>query len=163
MATSYNLKGFDSVFDATLNNELQDNIVEFLDWALLEKGNYFNVDLGETSPNGHDYSRLRLSSDDNFTAGQVWEGFRENWVWQSGVSYSPAPIVGADNINPGISGVYVDSTFYPSDTTGIYAHYIDYYNGRVVFDAAIPTGTTVQTEYSYKWINVIYALSLIHI
>jgi hypothetical protein len=157
MATAYNLKGFDSVFDATLNNELQDNIVEFLDWALLEKGNYFNVDLGETSPNGQDYSRLRLSSDDNFTAGQVWEGFRENWVWQSGVSYSPTPVVGTNNDKPGISGVYVNSTFYPSNTTGIYAHYVDYYNGRVVFDTAIPTGTTLQTEYSYKWINVIYA------
>lgn len=41
------LKGFDSIFDQTLNNELQDNIVEFLDWGLLEKGNYFNVTIGE--------------------------------------------------------------------------------------------------------------------
>ena len=39
----FNLKGFDSVFDATLNNELQDNIVEFFDWTLLRKGNYFNT------------------------------------------------------------------------------------------------------------------------
>jgi hypothetical protein len=153
----FNLKGFDTVFDATLNNELQDNILEFLDWALLDKGNYFNVDLGETSPNGFDYSKLRLSSDDNFTSGRIWEGFRENWVWQSGVDYSPAPITGTDNTNPGISGVYVDSTFYSSSTTGVYAHYVDYYNGRIVFDNPIPTGSTVQAEYSYKWINVIYA------
>ena len=55
-----NLKGFDSVFDTTLNNELQDNIVEFLEWSLLEKGNYMNVSLGELSPEGIDYSKLRL-------------------------------------------------------------------------------------------------------
>jgi hypothetical protein len=38
-----NLKGFNSVFDTTLYNELQDNVVEFLEWSLLQKGNYFNV------------------------------------------------------------------------------------------------------------------------
>ena len=157
----FNLKGFDSVFDTTLNNELQDNIIEFLDWALLEKGNYFNVTLGETSPRGFDYSQLRLSSDDNYTTGKVWEGFRGNWIWQSGVDYSPSPIVvsGLDNshAHPGISGVYVDSVFYPTATTGNYAYYVDYHDGRVVFDNPLPTGSVVKAEYSYKWINVVYA------
>jgi len=156
----FTLKGFDSVFSSTLNNELQDNLVEFLDWALLEKGNYFNVPLGELSPNGYDYSKLRLSSDPNHTSGQVWEGFRSNWVWQSGVSYSPAPIVGSESMNPGISGVYVDSTFYPASSIGTYAHHVDYFNGQIIFDSPIPTGSTVQAEYSYKWINVVYANSI---
>lgn len=156
----FTLKGFDSVFSSTLNNELQDNLVEFLDWALLEKGNYFNVPLGELSPNGYDYSKLRLSSDPNHTSGQVWEGFRSNWVWQSGVSYSPSPIVGSESLNPGISGVYVDSTFYPTSSTGAYAHHVDYFNGQIIFDSPIPTGSTVQAEYSYKWINVVYANSI---
>ena len=60
MSNYLNLKGFDSVFDSTLNNELQDNIVEFLDWSLLEKGNYMNVSLGELSSDGVDYSKLRI-------------------------------------------------------------------------------------------------------
>ena len=155
--SDFHLKGFDSVFDATLNNELQDNIVEFFDWTLLRKGNYFNTDLGETSPNGFDYSRLRLSSDKRYATGTAWEGFRENWVWQSGVDYSPAPIVGDNNVYPGISGVYVDSTFHPTSGEGIYAHHVDYYHGTVVFDNPLPTGSKVQAEHSYKWINVVYA------
>lgn len=154
------LNGFDSVFDCTLNNELQDNIVEFLDWALLEKGNYMNVTLGELSPDGEDYSRLRLSSNNNYPAGMAWEGFRKNWVWQSGISYDPAPIVGDNNTIPGISGVYINDAFYPSTITGTYAHHTDYYNGRIVFDNPIPTGTKIQAEYSYKYINVLYANSL---
>lgn len=154
------LKGFDSIFDATLNNELQDNIVEFLDWGLLEKGNYFNVTAGETSPNGEDYSLLRMSSNPHYASGQAWEGFRKNWVWQSGVSYSPEPIVGTNNSIPGISGVYVDDTFYASDTTGDYAHSVDYFNGRIIFDSPIPTGSKVQAEYSYKYINVVYSNAL---
>jgi hypothetical protein len=156
----YDLKGFEDVTKLNLTNHIQDNMVEFLDWALLHKGNYFNVDLGELSPAGDDYSRLRLSSDPNHTTGQVWEGFRGNWVWQSGVNYSPAPIVGTEDANPGISGVYVDSTFYPSNTVGTYAHHVDYFNGQVIFDTAIPTGSKVQAEYSYKWINIVYANSI---
>ena len=73
------MKGFTSVHQHTTSNDIQDNLIEYFDWALLEKGNYFNSALGEVSPDSEDYSRLRLSKNENFTAGQVWEGFRENW------------------------------------------------------------------------------------
>jgi hypothetical protein len=160
MTDYLNLKGFNSVFDTTLNNELRDNIVEFLDWSLLQKGNYMNVSLGELSPEGIDYSKLRISSNSSFPSGKAWEGFRQNWVWQSGISYSPAPIVGNNHSIPGISGVYVNNTFYPSTTSGTYAHKVDYYNGRIVFNNPIPVTSTVKAEYSYKYINVIYANNL---
>lgn len=161
MTNSYlNLRGFNSVFDTTLNNELQDNIIEFLDWSLLEKGNYMNVTLGELSTDGVDSSKLRISSNPSFPSGKAWEGFRRNWVWQSGISYSPPPIVGSNNNIPGISGVYVNNTFHPSSSSGTYAHKVDYYNGRVIFNNPIPTGSTVKAEYSYKYINVIYANNL---
>lgn len=159
--TSYlNLKGFDSVFENTLANEIQDNIIEFLDWGLLQKGNYQNVTLGETGPNGEDYSKLRVSSNPNFPSGKAWEGFRQNWVWQSGVNYSPSPITGTNIVKPGISGVYVNNAFYPSTSSGTYAHSVDYYNGRIIFDNPIPASSVVKAEYSYKYINIIYANSL---
>ena len=151
------LKGFSGIFDSTLSNDIQDGLVEYFDWALLDKGNYFNVTKGELAPNGKDYSKLRLSSNDHYNAGQVWEGFRKNWIWQSGVDSSPAPLVGDNKEKPGISGVYIDGSFEPTSGVGPYAHYIDYFNGRVIFDTAIPTGTTIQTEHSYKYINVTYA------
>lgn len=160
MADNLNLKGFSSVFDTTLNNELQDNIVEFLEWSLLQKGNYMNVTLGELSPEGVDYSKLRPSSSSAFASGKAWEGFRQNWVWQSGVSYSPPPIIGTSNARPGISGVYVNNTFYPSSTSGTYAHKVDYFNGRIVFDNPIPVNSVVKAEYSYKYINIVYANNL---
>lgn len=160
MANQFNLKGFDSVFDTTLNNELQDNIVEFLEWSLLEKGNYMNVSLGELSPEGVDYSKLRMSSNSSYPSGKAWEGFRQNWVWQSGVSFSPSPVVGNNNAIPGISGVYVNNTFYPSTTSGTYAHKVDYYNGRIIFNNPIPVTSVVKAEYSYKYINIVFANSL---
>jgi hypothetical protein len=160
MGDYLNLKGFDTVFDNTLGNEIQDNIIEFLDWGLLQKGNYQNVTLGELDANSKDASKLRISSNPNYPSGMAWEGFRKNWVWQSGISYSPQPIVGNNNAIPGISGVYVNNTFYPSSTSGTYAHKVDYYNGRIIFNNPIPTGSTVKAEYSYKYINIIYANSL---
>tara|TARA_B100000085_G_scaffold273895_1_gene289889 strand:- start:81 stop:1055 length:975 start_codon:yes stop_codon:yes gene_type:complete len=160
MGTFEKLKGISDVFQYTLSNEIQDGLIEYFDWALLDIGNYFNSTLGETSPNGQDYSKLRLSSNDQYVAGQVWEGSRKNWIWQSGVDYSPAPLVGTNNTKPGVSGVYVDDIFYPNTTTGAYSHTVDHFNGRVIFDTAIPTGSKVQAEHSYKWINVVYANSV---
>lgn len=159
MVKYYGLKGFDSIHDYSLNNNIQDSLIEYFDWALLEKGNYFNVTKGELSPNGEDMSLLRMSSNDAYVSGQVWEGFRQNWIWQSGVSGIglPAPIVGSDQDFPGISGVYIDGDFEPTSGVGDYAHHIDYFNGRVIFDTPIPTGSQVQVEYSYKYINIIYA------
>lgn len=154
------LKGVTDIYQYTLSNEIQDGLVEYFDWALMDIGNYYNVTLGELSPSSQDYSRLSYSKSEEHSAGEVWEGFRKNWVWQSGVDHSPSPLVGNDNANPGISGVYVDDIFYPSDTTGDYSHYVDYYNGRVVFDSPIPTGSKVQAEFSYKWVNVTYAQEL---
>lgn len=158
--TYLNLKGFDTVFDNTLANEIQDNLIEFFDWALLEKGNYQNVTLAELSLNNNDYSKLRISSNPNYPSGVAWEGFRKNWIWQSGISFSPQPIVGSDHSIPGISGVYVDDAFYSSATSGDYAHKVDYFNGRVIFNDPIDKNSKVQAEYSYKYINVIYANSL---
>jgi len=159
MATFQPLKGISGVFDSTLNNDIQDGLIEYFDWALLEKGNYFNVTANETSANGEDMSRLRLSSNDSYAAGQVWEGFRQNWVWQSGISVAghDNPIVGTDHDAPGISGVYIDNAYYPTSTVGDYAYHVDYFNGRVIFNNAIPTDSTVKAEHSYKYINVLYA------
>jgi hypothetical protein len=157
------LKGFTSVHQHTTSNDIQDNLIEYFDWSLLEKGNYFNSTLGELSPDSQDYSRLRPSKDENFTGGQAWDGFRKNWIWQSGVSGVQGyhdPIIGDNHEKPGVSGVWVDDTFYRSDTAGDYSHYVDYFNGRIIFDTAIPTGSKVQVEHSYKYINVVYANNL---
>lgn len=157
MADYLNLKGFNTIFDSTLNNELQDNLVEFFDWGLLEKGNFFNITKDQVSPRNQDYSQLKISTNSNYPAGKAWEGFRKNWVWQSGVSFTPPPLVSTDPNHPGVSGVYVDDVFHASDTTGEFAHNIDHYNGRVIFDTPIPTGSKVQADFSYKYVNVIYA------
>ena len=37
------LKGFTTVHQSTVGNDIQDNLVEYFDWALLEKNNYLAI------------------------------------------------------------------------------------------------------------------------
>ena len=147
----FNLKGFNSVHDPTVSNEILDSLVEFFDWGLLQKGNYFNVELGETDRQGNDLSRLSVSKSRSFTQGSAWDAINPNWVWQSGVEHSPQPLIP--------DGIYLDDNFLPLDSL-TNPYYIDYYNGRVVFESPIPSSSKVQVVHSYKWINVDYANSI---
>lgn len=142
-------KGVSNIADSMISTQTSDNVIEFFNWALLEAGGYFNVNMPATGLYGGDKHNLRLVDDPNYTAGQVWEGYRSNWVWETGVAPSTQPIQ--------ISGVYVGGAFQPGTGVGAYSHHIDYPNGRVVFDSAIATTSTVSAEYSYKWVNVVKA------
>jgi hypothetical protein len=146
----------------TLTSLIQDNIVEFFDWGLVEAGGFFNVNIPASGLYGGDRHKLRLVDDPYHTSGQVWEGFRSNWVWQSGLSTTDQPNVltklgdtgYTKRSTPGVSGIFIGNVFQPTSGVGSYQHYIDYPKGRVVFDAAISTSSTVSAEHTYKWVNV---------
>lgn len=147
------LKGFTSFSSSTPSNDASENIVAFFDYGLIEKSGFVNIQRSNSGVfGGLDY-RLRLSRDPRYTDGQVWQGFRKNWVWESGLG----ALTNTDQTYPGVSGVYVNSTFYPSSTTGTYSHYIDHRNGTVIFNTAIATTSTVECDYSYKYVNVMKA------
>jgi len=135
--------------DATLSNILLDNFVALYDWGFLDRGQFYNIDIPESGIYGGDRHKLRLADDPNYTAGQVWEGYRQNWVWESGISATTEQPIR-------ISGVFVDDTFYATGNV-TKPFYIDYPNGRVVFDTAITSTSTVQLEYSHKWVQVVPA------
>jgi|TARA_R110000796_G_scaffold38009_1_gene96022 hypothetical protein len=119
------------------------------DWGLLDRGQFYNINIPESGIYGGDRHKLRTAQDPNYTDGQVWEGYRQNWVWESGISATDEqPIT--------ISGVFVDDTFYATGNV-TKPFYIDHPNGRVVFDTALTTTSAVQLEYSHKWVQVIPA------
>lgn len=135
--------------DSTLSNTLLDNFIAMYDWGLLDRGQFYNINIPESGIYGGDKHKLRTAQDPNYTDGQVWEGYRQNWVWESGVSATDEqPIT--------ISGVFVDDTFYATGNV-TKPFYIDHPNGRVVFDTALTTTSAVQLEYSHKWVQVIPA------
>ena len=85
------LNKIDNMGDSTLTPLLGDNIIEFFDWAFLDRGGFFNIKIPTSGHYGGDKHKLRLVDDPRYTKGQVWEGFRSNWVWQSGVSTTDQP------------------------------------------------------------------------
>lgn len=146
MSTNTVFRGFTNYGDAGISDTLEQSIYSYLGWAFLQIGNWTTVERAASGWYGGDPSRLRLSDDANYTQGQVWEGFRRDWVWESGVDRAEQPVQ--------ISGVWVNSTFYSTATSGQYAHSIDYPNGRIIFDQAIAASSTVQASYSYRHVHV---------
>ena len=135
--------------DSTLSNILLDNFIAFYDHGFLDKGQFYNIKIPQSGIYGGDRHKLRTAEDPNYTDGQVWEGYRQNWVWESGIA------VGSQKPTT-ISGVFVDNTFYATGNV-TKPFYIDYPNGRVVFDTALATTSSVHLEYSHKWVQVIPA------
>ena len=121
----------------------------FLDWAFLGIGGWSNVTMPTSGAFGGTFDTLRLVNDPSYSNGQVWEGARKDWVWETGSSYE-----GHDPIQ--ISGVYVNGVLKGTgDAT--YGHHYNYPLGRVVFDNPISTSDTVKVEYSYRNVQVYVA------
>ena len=76
-------------------------------------------------------------------------GLQKNWVWETGIT-------GSVNQPIQISGLFIGNDFRATGNVQN-PYYIDYKNGRVVFDSAISTSSTVKIEYSHKWVEVIPA------
>jgi hypothetical protein len=135
------LKGFDNWGDTTLTDQLAQNLVSFFNNGFLNLGAFTNVTMNLSGYYGGDFSRLRPVNDPNFADGRVFEGFRSQWVYESGISYNYQPI--------SISGVYVSGVFCP--TSGLaYSHHIDYTLGRVVFDNPINQSIPINIEFPYR-------------
>ena len=143
------LANLENAQDATLSNILLDNFIALYDWGLLDRGQFYNINIPESGIYGGDRHKLRLVDDPNYTDGRVWEGYRQNWVWESGISATTEQPIS-------ISGVFVDNTFYATGNV-TKPFYIDYPNGRVVFDTALTSANTVHLEYSHKWVQVVPA------
>jgi hypothetical protein len=131
------------------NQNLLYSFIDWLKWSTLQVGGFQNVQYANASGIlGGNFSRLRPVEDPNYTDGQVWEGFRPDWVWETGVSYDVDPRE--------CSGVYVDGTFYATATeSGTYEHTVNYPQGRVVFSSAISPTATVNCDYAYRTIHYV--------
>ena len=143
------LKGFTLLGESTISNDVQENLISYFDYNLLLARNFINVTLHETGYYGGLNSRLRPVDDPRYDSGQVWSTFRPNLVWESGVGAH----VQSSGL-PGVSGIYINNTYYPTSTVGAYSYHIDHINGAVRFNTAIAVSSVVECQYSYKYVKV---------
>lgn len=148
---SLEFKGIDQAgfggFDLT--DTILLNMKFWLDWGLLHHGAYGIYRLNDESYYSDSEDKLNSIYDERFGNGRVWNGVGREWVWESGVNIVNPPFR--------VSGVYVNSTFFPVGTTGPFSFHVDYQNGRIIFDNAMSPEDDVRAEYCHKAINVALA------
>jgi len=142
----HKLQGFNNIGDSLLLEQLETNLKYWLDFGLLNKGGWEDVNIPQSGIYGGDYSTLRLVDDRSYEQGQVWESAKQDWVWETGVEYpSGDPI--------SVTGVTVNSVAHSLSDSGYECH-INYPLGRIIFDSPISSSASVQANYSYRWTQV---------
>jgi len=126
---------------------LEDNIKSFLDWGFLNIGGFINIEIPSSGMLGGNFHQLKAVTDPGNTTNRVWEAPKKDWVYENGVSFS-----GSDPIS--ISGVYLNNTLLPAPSgSGNYGYYLDYPNGRVVFNKVVSSTSRVELSYSYRYVQ----------
>ena len=157
---SNKLKGITNIGKETISQTLLYGVIDFFQWGMLQVGGFQNITINPATEGsfGGDRFRLRPVKDPNYTDGQIWEGFRSDWVWETGI---PMDYITSQPIR--VSGVFIDGSFSPvapykdQETVGGSVGYVDYPRGRVVLDSAIATTSTVTTEFSNRFVSFISA------
>ncbi len=144
-ADATRLKGVTDIRRSLLSDTIESNLCSFFQWAFLGVGGFFNVSIPASGAYGGDLHRLRPLTDPAYQDGRCWQGYRQDWVWETGVDWSTQPIR--------VSGVYVNGTFHPAAETGTYAHKVNYPLGRVIFDNPVSVTGVVTCEYSHRYVN----------
>lgn len=143
--------GVTSLNDNFLIENLEENIKSYFDYNLVNIGGFINVDAGIPTSGlyNNSFANLKPIKDISYGDNRVWQAPRNNWVYESGVSYSnSSPIL--------FSGVYVDDTFYPAPSgEGNRTYKVNYTDGQVIFDKKVYDGSTVKASYSYKWCSLL--------
>lgn len=127
---------------------LEDNIKSFLDYSFLKIGGFTNITAGSSGLYTNSFNTMKVSYDPARPSGTVWETFRKDWIYETGISHnglSPIPI----------SGIYFNNNFIPGPTGNSQNPYlIDYSNGNIVFQSAKPTNSNIKINYSYRNIQI---------
>ena len=143
-------------------NRIYDNLKLFLDDFFISRGFFDTVASGETNYNGVNQSQLLpVQNDplyplDSGSVVHIWQGYRRNWVSESGVQQVHPNVTG-----PILSsGVYINGVFFgpqPFNSGAGEGVAIDRLNGRVIIESGLPATSTVEVEHSYKevWVDTI--------
>lgn len=128
------------------------NLKWFFDWNFLHIG-AFNIYVDdEDSFYAQDENILKATKDHRYQDNRVYEGVGHEWVWESGVQLPS----GYDTPFR-VSGVTIDGTFHPRDEVGIFAHHIDYLNGRIIFNNTQDPSAIIKANYVTRGVHVGFA------
>jgi len=132
----------DAFSDYSVMAQVEENLKAYLDYSFLNIGGFVNVSSGNTI---YSVNNTRTTvSQASYVPGKVWETYRKDWVYETGISYNgTSPTI--------VSGVSINNIFLPTPTgSGNYGYKLDYPNGQIIFNKPIPTGSKVFVNHSYR-------------
>lgn len=138
----------DNIGDKSSISLLEDNLKSFLDYSFLKIGGFVDATIPNSGLYGSPFTALKLGYDPVRPTGCVWETIRKEWVHESGICHNNrCPI--------NISGIYINNTFYPAPTgTSAVPYKLNYKDGQVIFPTAKPSSSSIQMNYSYRYIQI---------
>lgn len=139
-------KGVDNISQDLLLNIAEANFKMYLDWAFLNIGAWFDATISNASLYGtNKHCKLLPVSDPSYVDGKVWQGIRKDWVWEQGVTFnSTSPI-------SSISGVVLNNSTNIAKSGNFT---VDYPLGRIIFNNPISVSSSINIEYSYRFVQV---------
>jgi hypothetical protein len=135
-----------------LTDQIQYNLKFFLDQNFVAHGAYDLILNDSFSFHGDDENILKPISDRRYEDGRVWNGAGREWVWENVI-----PVVSGITPPFRVSGVIINDDFFDNNITGMFAHHVDYLNGRIIFDSPQDPTATVKAEYVRRNIFVGFA------
>lgn len=135
-------------FNETLLTEnIEDNLKHYLRWSLLNIGCWQDVNIPQSGIDGGDFSLLTPVIDNSYDDYRVYETPKLDIVYESGIDFN-----GLSPIE--ISGVWINDDLYGPDFDISHPYFIDYENGRIIFDDPLADTDVVKLNYSYRTISV---------
>lgn len=126
-----------SYTDQLILNSLEVNLKLFLDHSFLTIGSWSDVLLNQENLITSSLCKLEMDEDPAFKRGRVWISAKKDWIYDHTIIYNEkSPIQ--------INDIIVNNE---SVSTG---YYIDYTNGRIIFDTPKNPSSTVKVSYSYS-------------
>jgi len=137
-------KGVENISQDLLLNILEANFKMYLDWCFLKIGSWINAEKPNSTIYGkNNHFKLIPVDDISYNSGQVWQGIRKDWVWETNINYSSdSPTV--------ISSISIDGAVVPKADNFV----VNYPNGLVIFNSPISTSAVVELNYSYRFVQV---------
>ena len=134
-----------SYTDQLILNSLETNLKLFLDHSFLKIGSWSDVLLDQENLITSPLCKLEMDEDPSFKRGRVWISARKDWVYDNSIVFNN---LGFLHTGPNRSPLTINSIKVNNEevTSG---YYIDYVNGRIIFDQSKAPSSTIKVSYSY--------------
>ena len=145
---SANFQTVNSIGEYFLYTQLEHNLKSFIDWGFVNIGGFINITRPTENINSTaNFHKLSMRTDPSYPKNRVWETFKKQWVYESGISYNTVSPIS-------ISGLYINNTFIPGPTGNAqYPYTLNYDLGRVIFASGLPSNTSVEMNFAFRTVQ----------